>query len=111
MWSPFQENHVQVAEWIEMNLAIGASKVLIYVLAVAPKTRKILHYYEKMKKIEVFQMEYAGSMPTSHTPLAQEWFHRNVSWMYSSFEQFAYNDCFYRNIYTYKVRGKVFLFS
>ncbi|TRY80378.1 hypothetical protein TCAL_06357 [Tigriopus californicus] len=102
LWSPFQENHVQVAEWIEMNLAVGASKVIIYVFAVAPKTRKILAFYERMKKVEVLQMEWAGSMPTSHTPLAQEWFYQNVSWIYSNFEDYAHSDCFYRNLYTYK---------
>ncbi|XP_059097492.1 uncharacterized protein LOC131891837 isoform X2 [Tigriopus californicus] len=102
LWSPFQENHVELAEWIELNLALGASSIQIYVLAVMPKTMQLLDYYEQLGQVKVFKMEWPGSMPVTETPVAQKWFHRNVTYIDASFENFAYNDCLYRNIYSYK---------
>ncbi|TRY80740.1 hypothetical protein TCAL_15409 [Tigriopus californicus] len=66
LWSPFQENHVELAEWIELNLALGASSIQIYVLAVMPKTMQLLDYYEQLGQfLAVIDMDEV-LMPVKH---------------------------------------------
>ena len=42
---------LQVAEWIEANLMLGASKIIIYILYVSELMMKILKDYERKGKV------------------------------------------------------------
>lgn len=106
MWMPFKDNSKALIEWIEINLAQGIQSIQMYVQTITPNTRKVLEYYEKQGVLEIFEMEWPGSVPTSHSPWLQQWYYPNVTWIHSSFDHYAYNDCLYRNLYKFKVNQK-----
>ncbi|TRY81169.1 hypothetical protein TCAL_13748 [Tigriopus californicus] len=102
MWSPFKDNTKALIEWIEINIAQGAKSIQMYVQTITPNIRKVFDHYEQLGLVEIFQMEWPGSVPTSASPWLQQWYYPNVTWIHSSFDHYAYNDCLYRNLYKFQ---------
>ena len=54
-----QELHI--AEWMQTNLDLGASKIIIYIIYVSPLMMKILEYFKSLGKVStLFFSDIAG---------------------------------------------------
>lgn len=104
LWSPFEDQVLKLAEWIELNLAMGVSGIHFYVQSVPQKTLNLLDYYERQGVLEVIPMEWPGSYPTSASPWLQKPYYDGVRHLHSAFDHYAYNDCLYNNLHSFKVR-------
>lgn len=90
----------RLVEWIEILSLMGASKVFFYQLQVHPNVAKVLNYYKSLERIDVTHFTLCGEQP--NLPVLQHAYlvNNNIQQCFS--EIIPYNDCFYRNIYSYK---------
>ena len=51
LYFPDQDIALRLAEWIEINTLLGASKIIFYVIDVSAKSMKVLRMYEKQGKV------------------------------------------------------------
>jgi len=73
--------------------------VFFYELHVHPNIRKVLDYYQSIGKIDVTHITLPGDEP--NLPIFQhKYFVNNVAQQCYN-ELIAYNDCFYKNLYSY----------
>ncbi|XP_065351008.1 uncharacterized protein LOC135946634 [Cloeon dipterum] len=77
----------QIAEWIEINGALGASKFFVYVQKVDEKVQRLLKHYSD--RVEVVDEPLPPGLLLSD--LSELWQKRR-------FELVSYNDCLYRSI-------------
>lgn len=96
----YKDISVRLVEWIEMILLLGADKIFFYKLQVHPNISKVLSYYEKKDKVDVTPLTLPGGQPNipgfQHMYLSKKINHKRQN------ELIPYNDCLYRNLYTYK---------
>ena len=61
---------VRLAEWIELVIAMGASKIYFYNYEVHPKVAELLEVYAKEGKIDVRPITLPGPQPNLVLPLS-----------------------------------------
>jgi hypothetical protein len=78
---------------------LGASKVFLYDLETHPNITKVLQYYQKQGLVELTKITLAGNQPNlpgfRHLYLKNKLTHKRQN------ELIPYNDCLYRNLYSY----------
>ncbi|XP_047102399.1 uncharacterized protein LOC124721457 [Schistocerca piceifrons] len=91
---------VRLVEWIELLGILGADKIFFYELQVHPNISKVLRYYEKQGRVSVTPLTLPGGQPNvpgfQHMYLVRKVNHKRQN------ELIPYNDCLYKNLYTYK---------
>jgi Glycosyltransferase family 92 len=94
---PFEDMSVRYVEWIETQLALGASKIYFYVMDVHPNIGKVFDYYEQRGKVQVLNYTFPSGHPRVRG-LQLEYqgveSKRTMRW-----EVATLNDCYYRNMY------------
>ena len=96
-----ETKELHIVEWIETNLRLGASKIIIYIIDVSSLMRRILSYYEEQGKVEVYPMTLPGAMPTA--PFLQDHMFKHVPNLYTIMDHYSFGDCFMRNVHRFKV--------
>lgn len=91
---------VRLVEWIELLGILGADKIFFYELQVHPNISKVLRYYERQGRVSVTPLTLPGGQPNvpgfQHLYLVRKVNHKRQN------ELIPYNDCLYKNLYTYK---------
>eukprot|EP00094_Tigriopus_californicus_P003615 TCALIF_03477-PA protein Name:"Protein of unknown function" AED:0.06 eAED:0.07 QI:50/0.75/0.4/1/1/1/5/0/469 len=100
LFFPKDEVFPLLMEWIEMNLALGVSKILVYILNVGPKIQTVLEYYKNMGVLEYYGMTWPGANP--QTAFLQHDLWNKVLWFDTVLDHFAFHDCLYRHLYSYE---------
>ena len=54
---------VRIAEWLELNLILGADKFFVYVYSVHPNLKRVLEYYSSKGVLEVIPLSLPGKQP------------------------------------------------
>lgn len=89
----------RIVEWIEALGIMGVHKVFFYALHVHPNISKVLNYYQSIGKVDVTHITLPGDEP--NLPILQHQYLLNNMDQQCFNELIAYNDCFYRNLYSY----------
>lgn len=96
----YNDLSVRIVEWIELLGLLGADKIYFYNLQVHANITKVLEYYEKRNKVHVTPLTLPGGQPNipgfQHMYLMKKINNKRQN------ELIPYNDCLYRNLYTYK---------
>lgn len=96
----YNDLSVRLIEWIELLGLLGADKIFFYELQVHPNISKVLKYYEKMGKVDITPLTLPGGQPNipgfQHMYLVKKINHKRQN------ELIPYNDCLYKNLYTYE---------
>lgn len=96
----FEDISVRLVEWIEMLNILGAKKIFLYELEVHPNISKVLSYYVKQGLVELTPLTLPGKQPNlpgfRHLYLKSKLVNKRQN------ELIPYNDCLYRNLYSYK---------
>lgn len=91
---------VRLVEWIELLNILGADKIFFYELQTHPNITKVLNYYTKLDKVSVTPLTLPGGQPNvpgfQHMYLTKKVNHKRQN------ELIPYNDCLYKNLYTYE---------
>ena len=91
---------VRLVEWIELLGILGVDKVFFYELQVHPNISKVLQYYQKLDRVNVTPLTLPGGQPNApefqHMYLVKKLVNKRQN------ELVPYNDCFYKNLYTYE---------
>lgn len=91
---------VRLVEWIELLNILGADKIFFYELQTHPNISKVLNYYQKLDKVTVTPLTLPGGQPNvpgfQHMYLTKKINHKRQN------ELIPYNDCLYKNLYTYE---------
>lgn len=91
---------VRLVEWIELLGILGAEKVFFYELQVHPNISKVLRHYESLGRASVTPLTLPGGQPNipgfQHMYLVKKVNHKRQN------ELIPYNDCLYKNLYTYE---------
>lgn len=91
---------VRLVEWLELLSVLGANKVFLYDLEVHPNISKVLDYYSSKGLVEMTRITLAGNQPNlpgfRHLYLKNKLTHKRQN------ELIPYNDCLYRNLYSYE---------
>ncbi|KAI1280351.1 hypothetical protein HDE_13834 [Halotydeus destructor] len=90
---------VRLVEWLELLKLVGASKVFFYDLEVHPNITKVLDYYTTTGLVEVTKITLAGNQP--NLPGFRHLYLKNKLTNKRQNELIPYNDCLYRNLYSY----------
>ncbi|KAJ9596749.1 hypothetical protein L9F63_012225, partial [Diploptera punctata] len=91
---------VRIAEWIELNLILGADKFYVYLYNVHPNLKRVLEYYSSKGVVEVIPISLPGKQPNK--PKQRSYYLKTNLWQKRRDEVVPYNDCFYRNLYSHK---------
>lgn len=95
----YEDLSVRLVEWLELLRLLGASKVFLYDLEVHPNITKVLNYYKNDGLVEVTPITLPGDQPNlpgfRHLYLKKKLTHKRQN------ELVPYNDCLYRNLYSY----------
>ncbi|XP_022244175.1 uncharacterized protein LOC106461494 isoform X1 [Limulus polyphemus] len=90
---------VRLVEWLEVLNILGAKKVFMYELEIHPNISKVLSYYQNKGLVELTPITLPGNQPNipgfRHLYLKSKLTHKRQN------EVIPYNDCLYRNIYSY----------
>lgn len=90
---------VRMVEWIELLRLLGASKIFLYELEIHPNITKVLDHYQKDGIVELTKITLPGNQPNypgfRHLYLKNKLTHKRQN------ELIPYNDCLYRNLYSY----------
>lgn len=92
---------VRLVEWMEVLFSMGVEKIFFYELQVHPNVSKVLNYYKNQSKIEVTKITLPADQP--NTSSFQYMFLKNKITNKRLDELIPYNDCFYKNMYNYKM--------
>lgn len=95
-----QDLSVRLVEWIELLNLLGADKIFMYDLEVHPNITKVLQYYSKQGKVHVTPLTLPGGQP--NLPGLQHLYLKSKVNNKRQNELIPYNDCLYRNLYTYR---------
>lgn len=97
---PHDDVSVRLVEWIEMLNLLGASKIFLYELDVHENISKVLHYYQQRGLVELSPLTLPGDQP--NLPEYQHLYLKNKLTAKRQNELIPYNDCLYRNLYSYE---------
>lgn len=90
---------VRLIEWIELLNMLGAKKIFFYELEVHPNISKVLKHYVQTGVVDNTPITLPGDMPNlpalRHHFLKLKMNHKRQN------ELIPYNDCLYRNLYSY----------
>lgn len=96
----YEDLSVRLVEWIELLRVLGAEKIFFYQLQVHPNISKVLDHYEAQGAVHVTPLTLPGGQPNvpgfQHLYLTKKVNHKRQN------ELIPYNDCLYRNLYTYE---------
>jgi hypothetical protein len=91
---------VKIAEWLELNLILGADKFFVYVYSVHPNLKRVLEYYSSKGVLEVIPLSLPGKQP--NRPKQRSRYLKTNVWQKRRDEVVPYNDCYYRNLYSHR---------
>lgn len=91
---------VRLVEWIELLNMLGAEKIFLYDLEVHPNISKVIKYYVKKGVVELTKLTLPGEQP--NMPGFRHLYLKNKLTNKRQNELIPYNDCLYRNLYSYK---------
>ena len=91
---------IRLIEWIELIRILGASKIFFYDLESHPNMKKVLKFYEKQGFVQLTTLTLPGSQP--NIPGFRHWYLKKKLTNKRQNELIPYNDCLYKNLYTYK---------
>ncbi|CAL4148677.1 unnamed protein product, partial [Meganyctiphanes norvegica] len=94
-----EDYSIRLVEWIEMNFILGADKIFMYQYRVHPNVSLVLDYYIKKGKVEVIPLTLPGTQPND--PEERSLYIKRQIWQKRRNEIVPYNDCLYKNLYTY----------
>lgn len=97
---PHEDISVRLVEWIELLNLLGASKIFLYNLNVHENISKVLHYYSERGIVELIPLTLPGDQP--NLPEYQHTYLKNRLTTKRQNELIPYNDCLYRNLYSYQ---------
>lgn len=97
---PHDDLSVRLVEWIELLNLLGASKIFLYNLNVHENITRVLHYYKQRGMIELIPLTLPGDQP--NLPDYQHAYLKSRLTTKRQNELIPYNDCLYRNLYSYK---------
>lgn len=90
---------VRMVEWIELLRLLGAQKIFLYELEVHANISKVLSHYQQEGIVELTKITLPGDQPNlvgfRHMYLKNKLTHKRQN------ELIPYNDCLYRNLYSY----------
>ncbi|XP_054709019.1 uncharacterized protein LOC129218721 [Uloborus diversus] len=96
----YEDISVRLVEWIELLNILGAQKIFFHEIEVHPNISKVLSYYAKRGLVEVTPITLPGPQPNlpgfRHLYLKSKVVHKRQN------ELIPYNDCFYKNMYSYR---------
>jgi hypothetical protein len=90
---------VRLVEWIELLGLLGADKIILYELEVHPNVSKASRYYQETGQIELTPISLPGDQP--NLPGLRHLYLKSKSINKWQNEVIPYNDCLYRNLYSY----------
>jgi len=90
---------IRLVEWIELLGLLGADKIFLYQLEVHPNISKVLDYYQAQGKIQLTPITLPGEQP--NIPGLRHMYLKSKVTSKRQNEVIPYNDCLYRNLYTY----------
>jgi len=90
---------VRLIEWIELLNILGAKKIFLYEMEIHPNISKVLNYYQKKGMVEVSKITLPGNQP--NLPGFRHLYLKNKLTVKRQNELIPYNDCLYRNLYSY----------
>ena len=94
---PDELQAVRLIEYLEVIIALGAEKIVIYEFDFHPTISKIFDHYKHI--LEVIPISYAGHLPNVaglyHHYTKEKLYHHDLC----KHENLHYSDCFYRNMY------------
>ena len=91
---------VRLVEWIELLTLLGADKIFFYELEVHANISKVLRHYADEGRIEVTRITLPGEQP--NIPGLRHMYLKSKVTSKRQNEVIPYNDCLYRNLYTYR---------
>ncbi|RWS27472.1 Glycosyltransferase-like protein, partial [Leptotrombidium deliense] len=91
---------VRLVEWIELLNILGAKKIFLYELEMHPNISKVLKYYQDIGLVELTKITLPGNQP--NLPGFRHFYLKYKLTSKRQNELIPYNDCLYRNIYSYK---------
>lgn len=91
---------VRLVEWLELLKILGASKVFLYELEVHPNISKVLEYYKSSGLVQLTPITLPGNQP--NLPGFRHLYLKNKLTNKRQNEIIPYNDCLYRNLYSYE---------
>nr|CAD2187842.1 unnamed protein product [Meloidogyne enterolobii] len=83
-----------MAEWIELQRALGASSIGVYIYWVPDNVRKLLEKISERKRVDLINLELPGNSPNQ--PMSQQNFILRNRQQKRRHELIPLNDCFYR---------------
>lgn len=83
---------LQIIEWVELLLLLGADKIFCYVLSVHPNVMKVFKYYETRGKVKVEMISRPNGLPFEEKSRIQSY----------QGEMVSLNDCLYKHMYEYE---------
>lgn len=90
---------VRLVEWIELLRLLGASKIFLYELEIHPNITKVLEHYQQEGLVQLTKITLPGTQPNlpgfRHLYLKNKLTHKRQN------ELVPYNDCLYRNLFSY----------
>lgn len=96
----YEDLSIRLIEWLELLRLLGASKVFLYDLEVHPNISKVLDFYQKEGLVEMTKITLPGNLPNlpgfRHLYLKKKLTDKRQN------ELIPYNDCLYRNLYSYE---------
>jgi hypothetical protein len=96
----YEDLSVRLIEWIELLNILGADKIFFYNLETHPNITKVLNYYQSVDMVDVTPITLPGAQPNilgfRHLYLKKMLATKRQN------ELMPYNDCLYRNLYSYK---------
>ena len=90
---------VRLVEWIELLTLLGADKIFLYELEVHPNISKVLRHYQETGRVELTPITLPGEQP--NIPGLRHMYLKSKITSKRQNEVIPYNDCLYRNLYTY----------
>ncbi len=96
---PMRDLSPRLAEWLEVQRALGAKKVFLYSLAVHPNVRRLIRHYTRDGLVDHTQLALPGWQPNE--PLLQHMYLAKKSTVKRQNEVVAYNDCLYRGLFDF----------
>ena len=113
-----ETKELHIVEWIELNLRLGISKIIIYIIYLSPLMMKILKHYSQLGKVcnnsfywstlhklssqvDFYYITYPGTL--ANTPYQATLLYNNMSKFDSFLDHYSYSDCFMRYRHKYQV--------
>lgn len=97
---PHEDVSIRLVEWIELLNLLGAGKIFLYELDVHENISKVLHYYQERGMVELSPLTLPGDQP--NLPEYQHLYLKSKLTTKRQNELIPYNDCLYRNLYSYQ---------